>query len=283
MKVKIAVVQPTRIVEGNEKEENLGRACNYVDQAAAMGAKFVCFPEGYPGPRTREELYYPEETLSKKALEHRLYVICGGMHPDKKNPECNNVTATLIGPDGKIGGHYYRTTPAAPWVYFGNAIGIFNMHYATGNELPVFDTEYGKIGILICSEVYPPELARVLAVKGAEMIFIPNGTSRRSMRETWATLIKARAYENCAVTVTCKNVINNSDGFAMIVDPEKQILYSETEGVFAAEVDLGHLRWLRSQEETAETFREWPHGTKPGLLTQWRRPELYAELVKPVK
>jgi len=63
-----------------------------------------------------------------------------------------------------------------PWIYTGGTAWEFQ--YVPGNEFPVFDTVHGKVGLAMCSEVYMPEVARALALRGAELIFMPAARTR---------------------------------------------------------------------------------------------------------
>lgn len=139
--------------------------------------------------------------------------------------------------------------------------------------MPVFDIPFCKIGILICSEVYVPELARILALKGAEIIFMPAGICKYELHETWRNLIWSRAIENLVYTVTCQNIFGAENGLAMICSPEEILIESIKPGIFIADCDFERIRWLR--EETDRYGPPMPFKTKPGVLRDWFRPELY--------
>ena len=230
-------------------------------------------------------MYYPEEEkfkkLSKKANLIPVYrVILADMETPVSafmklgEGEFSYLLESVE--KGKILGRYRRTTPYGPWIYKGGPFWDFN--YQVGNELPIFETDYCKIGILICSEVFVPELSRILALKGAEIIFIPNGLARTEMWETWTTLIKARAFENNAVCATCRNILGIEGGMEIIAGPEETLVESRKSGVHLANIDLDRIRWLRANRD--EYHKVLPYKSKPGLLTQWRRPDLYGKLIK---
>ena len=61
---------------------------------------------------------------------------------------------------------------------------------------------HGKVGLAMCSEIYMPEVTRALALRGAELIFMPAGIEKHRLWTTWRTLIFARAIENLAIAVT---------------------------------------------------------------------------------
>jgi len=252
----------------DEAEINMTRAEKYIDEAASLGAELVCFPESFPGPWKDSNVYSPKERMARKAAEKKVYVICGDL---EEAPGGYYNIFWFIGPDGKTIGKYRRTTPKGPWIYRGGKYWDFN--YVSGNELPVFDTPLGKIGILMCSEVHVPELARIMALKGAEILFFPAGVTRRDVWETWGTLLKARAYENNAYAAMCRNMFEGDPGFCLVAGPEGPLLESHLPGVHLVEFDMDRLRWLRSTED--KYYETLPYRVKPGLLTQWRNPDLY--------
>ncbi|HUW49156.1 MAG TPA: carbon-nitrogen hydrolase family protein [Patescibacteria group bacterium] len=275
MHVKIAVVQ-TRTFVGEDEEKNVSRALKYIDQAVEKTAQVICFPETYPGPWRAPISFSPIEALCDKAKEEKVYVIAGTIEKVETGQKgCYNV-AVLIGPEGKVLGKYRRTTPAGPWGYkSGNH---WDFDYVEADELPVFETQFGKIGILICSEVYVPELSRILALKGAEILFLPTGLTNKQQWATWRTLIHARAIENLMYTATCRNILGvepYTHGLAMISSPEEVLLESRRVGVFVEDLDMDRIRLLRRTRDIdiPKDKRAWK--TKVGLLRYWRRPEMY--------
>jgi 5-aminopentanamidase len=268
--MRIAVVQAFTDVE--DRPKNVRRAVEYVEQAAAQGARIVCLPETYPGPWTPPLDYDPLPELAAAARDLQCHVIAGTIEPVPSGEGHYNCTV-LIGPEGEIG-RYRRTTPAGPWIYEGGKFWDFG--YTAAADLPVFRVGDATIGMLICSEVYVPELARVLALKGAEIIFMPAGLWKKGQWDTWRTLTRARAIENLAYTATSQNVIGNettNPGLAMICSPEGVLAESAVEGVLVADCDLERLRWMRELEDGPGFPGE--KACKTGVLWQWYRPELY--------
>lgn len=166
-------------------EENLIQFGKYIEKAGAMEADIVCLPEGItlvgrdktylevsepiPGPTTH--------FLSKLAKKYEMYIVAGIL--EKSGPVLYN-TAVLLGREGEIVGKYRKVSLPREEIEGG---------ITPGEEFPVFDTDFGKIGIMICWDVFFPEPARMLALNGAEVIFMP----------IWGgdlTLSRARAIEN---------------------------------------------------------------------------------------
>jgi predicted amidohydrolase len=172
---------------------------------------------------------------------------------------------------------YRRTTPPGPYIY--RDIDAWGFDYAESDEPPaVYDTRLGRIGLLVCSEVYVPELARGLALQGADVILFPAGGAINELLETWRTLIWARAIENLVFTAAVQNLYDEDEqGIATIAAPERILARSAGESLLVADLDVDRLHFLRERDERIEFPK--PYATIPGVL-RWRRPELYAALVR---
>lgn len=267
--VRLAVVQP-HSYRGSEEPKNVSRSLEYISTAAENEADIVVMPEGYPGPADPEKGYDSFDSLSEAANEHEIYLVESHIEPtpDGKN---HYMCLQLIGPDGSSQGIYHRTTPEGPYLYPN--IDDWGFDYVAGDELPVFETEWGTLGMLVCSEVYAPELSRILAMKGAEICVFPAGALINELMPTWQAMIRARAIENLMYTASCQNVYGVEEGVAMIAGPEEVLGKKPDEGVLVRELDLERLRWLRDQkEETIEVPK--PYKVLPGTLN-WHRSELY--------
>jgi len=228
-------------------------------------AQLVCFPEGYPGPYSGPMTFSALDELCKKAIEREIYVVAGFLEKAHKGAYCTEV---LINSKGEIVGKYRRVQPAPEHV---NEV-LFGKKIIPGNRLEVLKTEVGNLGLLICSEIYCPELSRVLALKGADIIFYPSGGMIYELTKTWKTLIWARAIENLVYTVACQNIWETEDGLATIAGPEGVLAESKKDGIIYATLDLDRLKWLREHEERLDLPK--PYKTLPGSIN-WRRPELY--------
>jgi len=273
--VRIGMVQPLTDLE--DRKKNVENGVRYIEQAAALGADIVCLPETYPGPWTPPIDYDPLPSLRRAAEESGVYVIAGLIEavPDQETSYYN--TFVLVDSEGGLAGRYRRTTPPGPWIYEGGSFWDFD--WQETDELPVFDTPWAKIGIGMCSEVYFPEVSRILALQGAEIVFLPAGIPKPDLWHTWRTLIFARAIENLCITATCQNVFESSDlgnlGLTMVCSPEEVLLESIREGVFVVECDLERVRSLREQEDSLDVVER--RRCKPGIFKYWYRPELHGE------
>jgi predicted amidohydrolase len=271
----IAIVQPISHRPG-EDEANVADAVRAIARAADEGAQFICFPETYPGPWRMPASFDPTPAMVEAAAKYGLHVVFGTLEPIDDTAAYNLICMAY--PDGRTPARYRRTHPNGPWIYTGGTAWEFQ--YVAGHDFPVFDTVHGKVGLAMCSEVYVPEVARALALRGAELIFMPAGKDKRTLWATWRTLIWARAIENLAFVVTTQNLFTHEDrGLAMLAGPEQILFESTIAGVTVVNVSLDRIRYLRAtRDEIGSSDR---CAVKQGLLgPQWQRPELY-DLIHP--
>ena len=200
----IAVVQPHSNPPPDD-HKNIDDAVRWIGRAADEGADFVCFPESYPGPWRMPAAYDPSARVAEAAQRHGVHVVFGTMEPiDNAKKTAYNLTCMAY-PDGRSPVRYRRTHPNGPWIYASRTGGggVWEFEWVPGNDFPVFETVHGKVGLGMCSEVYMPEVSRALALRGAEIIFLPAGLSGTgNLWETWHTLLRARAIENLALVVS---------------------------------------------------------------------------------
>ena len=272
MTFRIAVVQPISH-RPPQDENNVADAVATVERAADEGAHFVCFPESYPGPWRMPAAYDPTAALGNAAAKRGVHVVYGTIEPiDARAAAAYNLICMAF-PDGRAPARYRRTHPNGPWIYTGGETWEFK--YVAGGDYPVFDTVYGKVALAMCSEVYMPEVTRALALRGAELIFMPAGVEKHRLWTTWRTLIFARAIENLAIVVTTQNLFEHSQrGLAMVASPEDILFESTAAGMSVVDVSLDRVRYLRATRDEIDSSVTC--GAKQGLLgPQWQRPELY--------
>ena len=215
-------------------QQNLERFAELVGQAGEKGADIVCLPEAIvtastgrndmnetiPGPTSR--------FFSSVAKKHKVYIVAGLSERD--GPVVYN-TAVLFDRQGQIAGKYRKV--CLPREEFDQGI-------TPGDSFNVFDTDFGRIGIMICWDVFFPEPARVLALKGAEIIMMPIWGGNMN-------LAKARAIENQVYLVT--SCYNTKTMRTAVFDREGNIMAEggDQKPVIVVEVDLSQRKiwpWL---------------------------------------
>ena len=271
MKIRVAAVQPLS-GSGADENRNATDSLNWLRRAAENRANLVVFPEGYPGPINPSNNYDALGPLAKAAAEFGLHVVASRAVPYGAG---HAVELSLIDDRGHILGAYRRTTPRGPYVY--RDIEAWNFDYIESNAPPrVFDTRIGRIGMLVCSELYSPELSRLLMLQGVDIIAYPAGGAINELLPGWRTLVYARAIENLVFTVACQNLYGKEEGVGTVAGPEGVLAQAKGEGLIVADLDFDRLAFLRAEDEKIEFPKRY--ATIPGVQ-RWRRPELYAGLV----
>jgi predicted amidohydrolase len=283
MKIQVAAVNAKIVLGRKGCDENLLVAEQYIKESVARSAQIICFPETFPGPTIEPfEGFSPHAFMSQMAREKNVYLVYGlAERVDPASDAAHYITECLVDNSGKLVGKYHRCCPPGPWRYKGG--NFWDVNYVAADELPVFETDLGRIAMLVCSEVYMPELSRCMAIQGAEITFLPAGRVKgksAQLYDTWKTLIKARAFENIMYTVTCQNVQTDERALAMICAPDELVACTDKEGVIVAQCDLDRVREMRlaSDYEDFEAISA-AYGTKTGTLREWRRPKIYLDIL----
>ncbi len=272
MSLSIAVIQPISFAPPDDYQ-NLSLAREYIEKASRDGAAFVAFPETFPGPWRMPAHYDPIPQMMEYAAQFNIHIVFGTIEPIDIHAQTAHNMVVMAYPDGKTVAKYRRTHPSGPWIYTGGQ--VWDFQYTAADEFPVFDTVHGKVGLMMCSEVFMPEISRGLALRGAEILFMPAGVDKRKLWAAWRNLMWSRAIENLAVVVTSQNMFSHEDrGLAMVAGPEDIHFESSNSGYNVVEINLGRIRTLRAGRDSLTSSINC--GAKEGILSeQWQRPELY--------
>ena len=268
-----------------DKKANLSKILSMIDEAAKQNVKLAVFPEcaltGFscgqeylqlsepiPGPTT--------EIIGKKTKEHSMYVVVGMPEKGKIEGVLHN-SAALIGPEGTVVAKYSKSHLAL-YLHWGDIICEEQEIFRKGNELSVFKTELGNIGILICQDSDFPETWRVLGLKGADIVLFPSA-SPPGFSYMWYNELSAMAFQNGFYIIATNKVGKEnyefhgiraelvSFGGSIIVDPLGRIVKQAKEfreEIIVAEIDTDEVAKAR-----------WD--TK---LLRDRRPELYGAITE---
>ena len=218
---------------GPTVEKNISMMSEMLDKAGNAGCDIVCLPEGWPTCDTGLGMTKVEANtldgsasvmMAQKAKQYRMYIVSGlysWVGDTLKN------VAVLYGRDGKIEGGYEKIQLPDAETEAGAV---------PGNTFPVFHTDFGTIGILICWDSAFPEISRMLAVNGAEILFCPIWGDVRG-EESWKLTARARAFDNGVYFVT-----NIFDGHSLIVNPAGDVLQESGKqgALLTAIIDLNY-------------------------------------------
>ncbi len=218
---------------GPTVEDNISQMSEMLDKAGREGCDIVCLPEGWPTCDTGLGMTKVEANtlhgsasvmMSQKAKQYGMYIVSGLY--SWTGDTLKNV-AVLYDRHGNIQGVYEKIQLPDSETEAGAV---------PGNTFPVFTTDFGRIGILICWDSAFPEISRMLAVNGAEMLFCPIWGDVRGA-ESWKITARSRAIDNGVYFVT-----SIFDGHSVIVNPAGDILReSGTQGtLLTATVDLNY-------------------------------------------
>jgi predicted amidohydrolase len=258
MKFLAAAVQ---MVASDDKAANLKEAEHWLRHAAGRGARIVALPEVFiwRGEKKREREFAealpgPSSTaLAEFARELGIYLLAGSILETIPGSEKAYNTSLLFGPSGQIIASYRK-------------IHLFDVDLANGTSLRESATrEYGEgvvvartevcsMGLSVCYDLRFPELYRSLAIKGAEIIFVPSAFTAFTGQAHWEALLRARAIENQVYLIAPDQFGKSAKSFethghSMIVDPWGKILAElpDDAGVIMAEIDLDYLAKVRAE------------------------------------
>jgi predicted amidohydrolase len=191
-------------------QENLAAFLRAIDEIAGDKPDIVCLgeeilvegssrsytgaAEGIPGPSTR--------LLGEKARRYGMYIVAGLTESDGK---LDYNTAVLIDRRGNVAGKYRKVYLPREEVEGG---------LTPGDTCPVFDTDFGRIGMMICWDAEYGDPARAMALQGAEVLFVPAAGG-------YLTLLRARALENHLYVVS-----SGYDVESAIIDPTGEVLFA---------------------------------------------------------
>lgn len=244
--VKVGICQ---MLVGENKAANMNKAEQMVGDAASEGANMVVLPEMFNCPY--DNAFFPSRAeppngetvgrLSEMAHQHHVYLI-GGSIPEVEDGKIYN-TCYVFDPFGEILGKYRKIhlfdVDIAGGVRFKESDTL-----TAGDEPLVVETAYGKIGVGICYDIRFPELARRMALDGAEIIFLPGAFNMTTGPAHWGLSIKMRAVDNQVYFVGASPARDEQAsyvayGHSMIADPWGEVIVEAgaKEGIVYGELD----------------------------------------------
>jgi N-carbamoylputrescine amidase len=255
-----------------DKERNVEKAVQFTKLAIEKGANLVCFQELFTThwfPREMNKRYFSlaEKVdgltiarMQKLAKEYGVVLVCPIFELEK---DSFYNSAVVIDAGGEILGSYRKIhVPQIP-------LWEERYYFSSGNHgFPVFNTKVAPIGVQICWDNFFPEGSRILALKGAKIIFSPTAAAFASQRR-WETVISSNAIAN-GVYIFRVNRVGSEEkqdfyGRSFCISPEGEFLDKPTgmkDSIALMEIDLKNIDKSR---------KEWP-------FLKDRRPEIYQDI-----
>jgi predicted amidohydrolase len=241
-KVTIAQIQSS-----TNKEENLRTAVSMIEQVGRQGAELIAFPEFLmafsPASQSATEVAKIAEpvdgrfisTLREAARKNRIAVLAT-IYETSQTPDRVFDTAVWLDPLGNVAMAYRK-------LHLYDAFGFRESDkFQPGSDVPPLVTSGEcRFGVMICYDLRFPEMARMLALQGANILVAPAGWVQGELKvEHWQIMIKARALENGCYIIAPGQIGNIYIGHSMIVDPLGRTILDlgEREGLETVVLDM---------------------------------------------
>jgi predicted amidohydrolase len=268
MRKASSLVALVQMKSSEDKDENLKLSLDFVKEAAKKKASLICFPEFQmafsPGSQSAKELTKIAEaidesnfipTLGKAARRNRINIIATLYEKNTRKRSSSSSTtinqfenrvydtAVIINSNGSVHSVYRK-------LHLYDALGFReSAKMIPGNsiEKPV-KTSAGNIGLMICYDIRFPEVSRILAINGADILAVPSAWVHGIMKEEhWQTILKARAIENGSYVVAPDQVGHIFSGRSMVVDPFGIVTLDmgNREGMEVIEIDKSRIQRAR--------------------------------------
>ncbi len=254
-KYQIGVIQmDTRA----DKNDNLKRIENMIEQAVQQGVKLISLPEVMNVTSLDPEINKPEpipgytiDRMRDIAARCKVWIHCGSIR--ERNGDGNPYnTSIMLDPNGMIKARYRKLHLFDVNVEGGPVITESAMN-SSGNEIVVIDTELGRLGFSLCYDIRFPELFRLMALEGAQVIFTPANFTRQTGEAHWEPLLRARAIENGCYIIASAQVGEKprftAYGHSMVIDPWGKIIEKarDCECLFLANIDLDYVSKIQNE------------------------------------
>ncbi len=286
--MKVALIQQS--YRGSKKEMIAATAAR-IGEAAQNGAKLIVLQELHQGEyfcQSEETRFFDyaadyEKDLSywsNVAREHQIVLVASLF--EKRAPGLYHNTAVVFEKDGTIAGKYRK-------MHIPDDPGFYEKFYFTPGDLgfePI-DTSVGRLGVLICWDQWYPEAARLMTLKGAELLIYPTAigwfdedsdAEKTRQRESWVTIQRSHAIANALPVLSCNRVGFEADssgmmpgirfwGSSFVCGAQGEMIAqadSENETILYAEID---------HDRTKEVRDIWP-------FLRDRRIDAYRNLLK---
>ena len=256
-KPRVAMVQMS--VE-EDKMKNIANASTFIKKAAEQKADIVILPEMFNCPyKTSNFPVYAEKEggecyclLSDLTAECGIYLVAGTMPERDNEGRVYNTSYAFDRKGQKIGKH--RKMHLFDIAVEGGQCFKESETLTAGNEVTVFETEFGKIGLAVCYDFRFPELSRLMVDEGAKAIIVPAAFNMTTGPAHWEVMFRSRAIDNQVYTIGTApardvNSCYTSYGNSIIVSPWGEVIarQDEKEGLLIEALDLDYVEKVRRE------------------------------------
>lgn len=256
-KIKIAAIQMSTV---EDKMENVRTVKTYLEKIKDENPDFVILPEMFCCPYQTENfpIYAEKEggpvwqQLSGYAKQYGIYLI-GGSMPEKDAEGNVYNTSYIFDREGKQIGKHRKVHLFDIDVKGGQTFKESDTLIA-GDSDTVFDTEFGKIGVMLCFDIRFPELSRMMVNDGAKVIFVPAAFNMTTGPAHWELSFRTRALDNQIYMVGCAPARDVSAGYiswghSIVTDPWGRVIdmLDEKKGILLAELDMDYEEQVREE------------------------------------
>lgn len=256
-KIKITAIQMSTVAD---KMENVRTVKAYLEKIKDENPDFVILPEMFCCPYQTENfpIYAEKEggpvwqQLSGYAKQYGIYLI-GGSMPEKDAEGNVYNTSYIFDREGKQIGKHRKVHLFDIDVKGGQTFKESDTLTA-GDSDTVFDTEFGKIGVMLCFDIRFPELSRMMVNDGAKVIFVPAAFNMTTGPAHWELSFRTRALDNQIYMVGCAPARDVSAGYiswghSIVTDPWGRVIdmLDEKKGILLAELDMDYEEQVREE------------------------------------
>ena len=256
-KIKIAAIQMSTVAD---KMENVRTVKTYLEKIKDENPDLVILPEMFCCPYQTENfpIYAEKEggpvwqQLSGYAKQYGIYLI-GGSMPEKDAEGNVYNTSYIFDREGKQIGKHRKVHLFDIDVKGGQTFKESDTLTA-GDSDTVFDTEFGKIGVMLCFDIRFPELSRMMVNDGVKVIFVPAAFNMTTGPAHWELSFRTRALDNQIYMVGCAPARDVSAGYiswghSIVTDPWGRVtgMLDENEGILLAELDMDYEEQVREE------------------------------------
>lgn len=241
-----------------DMEINYKKSVELIAEAAKNGADMICFPEVQLTP------FFPQYE-GKNVDDYVLYLdspyvqgVCAACKENKIYASPNFYIeengkrydmSLLVDDNGVIIGKQKM-------VHIAQAEKFYEQDYYTPSEesFEVFDTKFGKVGIVVCFDRHYPESIRTSALNGAELVIVPTANTKDEPSDLFQWEIKIQAFQSCVNVAMCNRVGLEDEmdfsGESIIADANGNtvLLADDSEGIFYADVDMAGATEIRNRK-----------------------------------